>query len=599
MEQIASFFDTLVDLDELLSCPVLRSKIARSRSVLAQVFVSRSGDTAWAQAVAARVAALGSRVVVVGASTSGEICGGRVRSASNVLSLLLFSSAEVCAVAHAGSPGGEAALAGRIAAGIACACDAPLKGVLLLSTSGTVDASVLLRELHARAPGLPLFGAGAGDGLEQGRTVVLCGPQVLEAGCVVVGLYGHELELMRRTYLGWEPMGKRMRATRADGHVIRTIDDQPAMDVYRHYLGIEGNDRLFFNAMEFPLLIERDGQLLARVPNKARPDGAIEFLGDVREGEELRFGYAHMDGILERARGTQAVVKAFAPQAILFYSCVCRYFVMQQDVELELRPYEAMAPTAGFFTFGEFCDLGDSSPMMTTTLLLVAMREGAGQGGAASARAADASAPDLCESSHSRILSRFQHFVRAIAGDLERANAELLALAEHDSLTGLVNRRKLQSLLTAEAARARRHGQSFCVVLGDIDHFKRINDSFGHEAGDAVLRLVARALATQVRSADTVCRWGGEEFVVLLPQTDLMEALQCAERLRRCIEALYDQAELGLPRRVTLSLGVAAYPWHGDSQTPLLAAADKALYEAKHAGRNRVHAGGRAADSRV
>jgi diguanylate cyclase (GGDEF)-like protein len=219
------------------------------------------------------------------------------------------------------------------------------------------------------------------------------------------------------------------------------------------------------------------------------------------------------------------------------------------------------------------------------------MREGPGQGGAPAALAAAAPAPDPYESSHSRILSRFQHFVRAIAGDLERANDELLALAEHDSLTGLVNRRKLQSLLATEAVRARRHGQSFCVVLGDIDHFKRINDVHGHEAGDQVLVAFVRVVRSNIRKLDQVYRMGGEEFVVLLPQTDLREALQCAERLRRCIEALFDQAELGLPRRVTLSLGVAAYPWHGDSQTPLLAAADKALYEAKHAGRNRVCAG--------
>jgi diguanylate cyclase (GGDEF)-like protein len=396
---------------------------------------------------------------------------------------------------------------------------------------------------------------------------------------------------MRQTYLGWEPMGKRMRATRAGNNVIETIDDRPAMEVYRHYLGIEGNDRLFHNAMEFPFLVEREGQLLARVPSKALPDGAIEFIGDMREGEELRVGYAHVDGILERARGTQAVVHAFAPQAILFYSCVCRYFVMQKDVELELRPYEAMAPTAGFFTHGEFCDLGDSSPMMNSTLLLVAMREGPGQGGAPAALAAAAPAPDPYESSHSRILSRFQHFVRAIAGDLERANDELLALAENDSLTGLANRRKLHSLLDAETARFQRHGQCFSVVLCDIDHFKQINDSYGHEVGDEVLRQVARALAAQVRRADTVCRWGGEEFVVLLPQTELMEAMQCAERLRRCIEVLHEQPALGLPRRVTLSLGVAVHPRHGDDQTSLFAAADKALYEAKHAGRNRVCAG--------
>ncbi|WP_298232313.1 diguanylate cyclase [uncultured Azohydromonas sp.] len=591
MEQYAGFFDTLEELDLLLSAAPLRGKLGSARSVLAQVFVSRTEDD-WAQAVAARVAGVDARIVVVGASTAGEICGGQVRSASNVLSLLLFHTAELHAVAYDCAPGQEAAVAARLAADLAAPAAAPLKGLLLLGTGTDLDTGLLLQALHGQAPGLPLFGGAAADSVQLGRTLVLHGQRVLDQGYVGVGLYGDDLEVLRQAYLGWEPMGKRMRATRASRFVIETIDDQPALDVYRHYLGIGDDDQLFLNAMEFPLLVERDGHLLARVPRHALPGGAIEYIGDVREGEELQFGYAHLDGIVERARGTQAAVRVFEPQAILLYSCNCRFFVMQQDVELELRPYETMAPTAGFFTYGEFCDLGHSSPLMTSTLLVVALREGPRDGVPALESDAVTTSRDVYARSHARILSRFQHFVRAIAEDLEHANRELQVLAEHDGLTGLANRRKLQSLVAVETERAQRYGQDFSVMVCDVDHFKRFNDTYGHEVGDEVLRQVAHALVRQVRGTDTVCRYGGEEFVVLLPHTGLDEALQCAERLRSAVAGLCEQPGHLLPCEVTMSFGVAGYPAHGLNEAALLAAADRALYGAKHAGRNRVCAAG-------
>jgi diguanylate cyclase (GGDEF)-like protein len=589
MEQHASFFDTLEELDKILAAPGLRRRVAEARSVLAQLFVSRR-EEAWMQALAARVAALDVRVVVVGASTSGEICAGRVRSGSNVLSLLLFSSSELRAVVQDCPLGSEPAVARRIAAELVPAPKAPLRGLLLLGNSSVNDAALLLQELHRCAPGVPLFGAGAANNLELDSTLVMHGERVLTQGYVAVGLYGHELQVSRQTYLGWEPMGKRMRATRASRFVIETIDDQPALEVYRRYLDIGNDEHLFLDAMEFPVLVQREGHVLARVPYKALPGGAIEFIGDVEQGEELQFGYADLDGIVERAQGVQAAVRAFAPQAILLYSCNCRYFVMQRDVELELRPWEALAPTAGFFTYGEFCDLGHSSPLMTSTLLVVALREGPAEGGAAAAPAVAAAPRDLYAQSHARILSRFQRFTRAIGEELEQANRELQMLAEHDSLTGLVNRRKLLAVLAAESARARRYGDSFCVLLCDIDHFKRINDTQGHEAGDEVLRQVAQVLQARVRGEDTVCRWGGEEFVVLLPRTGLAEAMGCAERLRRAVAALREDNDCVLPCPVTLSCGVSEFPRHGRDETTLLAAADEALYRAKHAGRNQVRA---------
>ncbi|AKQ56480.1 sensor domain-containing diguanylate cyclase [Bordetella hinzii] len=149
-----------------------------------------------------------------------------------------------------------------------------------------------------------------------------------------------------------------------------------------------------------------------------------------------------------------------------------------------------------------------------------------------------------------------------------------------DALTGLLNRRGLDEILQSEP----RYGRAMAVLAVDIDHFKSINDELGHAAGDAVIRGIAALLRSRARASDILGRLGGEEFVVLLPNTERPQALQAAERIRSAVESF--QAVPG--GACTVSVGVAVYPHEGASLTEVLARADEALYEAKRGGRNRV-----------
>jgi len=168
-----------------------------------------------------------------------------------------------------------------------------------------------------------------------------------------------------------------------------------------------------------------------------------------------------------------------------------------------------------------------------------------------------------------------------------RWTEEQASEARIDALTGLANRRALEEILAAEISRAHRFTHQLAVVLLDLDRFKEINDSFGHAAGDVMLRAVSRLLTSLARQGDTVARWGGEEFVVVLPETDLVGARRFAERLRRTIEA-HAVGEM----KTSASCGVATM-LPEDSVEKLLGAADHALYQAKSNGRNRTESAAR------
>lgn len=158
-----------------------------------------------------------------------------------------------------------------------------------------------------------------------------------------------------------------------------------------------------------------------------------------------------------------------------------------------------------------------------------------------------------------------------------------------DQLTGLHNRRGFQELYKQIAAEARRYQHDLTLVLFDIDHFKRFNDTYGHAAGDAVIQAVAGALEETVRDSDVTGRWGGEEFIALLPQTNLQGGVILAERIRKAVEGLtIDNPEGGLLPPVTVSLGVAALAPDDQGLDTLTAKADQALYQAKQQGRNQV-----------
>jgi two-component system, cell cycle response regulator len=178
--------------------------------------------------------------------------------------------------------------------------------------------------------------------------------------------------------------------------------------------------------------------------------------------------------------------------------------------------------------------------------------------------------------------------IKNLQDDLKRSNELLLELSNTDHLTGLFNRRYMMDALEKEVQRSVRKGGQLALIMLDIDHFKSVNDTYGHLQGDIVLQRVATQLQKELRNYDCAARYGGEEFISILPDSSMKEALQVSERIRQSVQNLKFSGALS-PLSVTASLGVACYPPSGvTSVDGFIKMADDALYRAKSNGRNRV-----------
>ena len=191
----------------------------------------------------------------------------------------------------------------------------------------------------------------------------------------------------------------------------------------------------------------------------------------------------------------------------------------------------------------------------------------------------------LLEAKHGILTEVVNHYALALINVQLRETLRHEAI--HDPLTGLYNRRHMEAALEREAHRAQRHQTSVGIIMFDIDHFKTFNDTYGHEAGDAVLRDIGGILKRSSRGEDMACRYGGEEFLLILPDTTPKDARTRAEHLLEQA-GQHSVVYQGTTLAVTISIGVATYPLHGADIRSLVGAADAALYQAKENGRNRV-----------
>lgn len=614
-------------LKKWLQTEEIKNQMKGSLSVLVQIFSARS-DPQWIMAIEAAIRVIAPLAVIIGSSTMGEIGEGRLLTNTSVISFVFFEKTRVQGFLVDTENQDEALVGKSFAEKIESKCP-QMAGVLLLATSSSMDASHFLKGFSLGRRGTyPVFGAGAGVYEDQQQPMVTLNQQFSSSGVVAVVFTGDDIDIVVHTYLGWEPLSKALTLTETDGLWLKTIDDQPAFEVYHRYLNIQDDEDFFLNVLEFPLLVERNGIVYAKTPIEVKDHHAIKFIADIKQGESARIGYGNPALIIKNARDIQDRVQAFHPEGIFIYSCTCRRFLLQNEVELETKAFQTIVPTAGFYTHGEIYSHDETVMLLNATMVAVSMKEGtdkppeavhkkglaepltekpfnrrdkrmiarlvnffsggnAGRGRKAAENGGEKLSTeamvDPFNRQNNRIISQLVNFIKVVTAELEQANQEARLLAERDYLTQAYNRLKGHEFLQSEMVRCYRYGLECAIIMVDVDFFKMVNDTYGHNVGDEVLIQLVKILNQEIRAVDVLSRWGGEEFLIIMPLIDEDGAKNAAERLRAVVEGTPFTQGL----RQTASFGLATYK-QGESPEALIDRADKALYEAKQKGRNCV-----------
>lgn len=578
MKQLAFSIKTSEDADDCLQefsrkCPEQHS------AILISIFSSWHDESS-VMPIADKLREALPDAIIVCSSTAGEILGGRVSVGTTILHFMVFSSTrlQVRAIDLAAASA-EKGISSLLAA---CKGKEIPAGVELLIANNDVRLYQFLRRLQELPRNIPIFGGVAGN-IDKASPYVIADGKVLRGGIVALLFIGQDLNIQVNTCRGWRSLGPWFQITSMKAeNVIAELDNRPALLVYEKYLAISREDFEQDNLL-FPLLLQRNGHRLLRLPATATPEGALIISADCRPGERVRLAYGDPSELIDASQDMQGDIAAFEPQAIMLFNCVTRRFFLRNAANNELQPFQDIATCVGFYTGGEVArqDDGDTS-LLNMTLVAVSLREGARTAQTARAPSSVPSVKSL--SGTMKLVRHLTHFITMTSQELELANQQLAELATMDRLTGLYNRGEIESILQNELSDRRRNKKHISGIMVDLDDFKRINDTHGHDVGDQVLKWTGRVLRNNIRRGDAAGRWGGEEFFIVLTEAPLATAINVAERIR---EKLIEGFTLPDGNRVTASFGVAEFSEHS-SHMDFYRLLDANLYRAKREGKNRV-----------
>ena len=518
--------------------------------------------------------------LIAGSTSSGEMMSGDLRLHTTILNFMVFEKTRVnihtydFTKIHPDDAG--SVLLGQ------CRPRKDLVSVGLLGTLKTCNVRPMFTMLAQLPPKVTVFGGGADTYQPDGVTYVFTNGALLKRGVLAICFESSALEVKITSHLGWKPLGRQMEITDMFGdNIITELDHQPAISVYEKYLDIRKNDDFVHDTMEFPVLLERNGHLLARLPNACTNDGALIFSADFQIGEKIWLAYGDPNEILRLSRETQKSICDFVPEGVVVFSCVSRRAFLRNDMQADLDFFHQMdVPSAGIYTYGEISRIGRRVEVLNVTMVSVSFREGPADG---SMKLREDYTPPALRDSLS-FVQRMARFIEATTKELEEANVKLERIAAQDRLTELFNRGEMEKILRNEMDSPLVKLRPLSVVMLDLDNFKQINDTYGHQVGDKVLKFAADSLRKNIRQGDSAGRWGGEEFLLLLPGADLESAAGVAERIR---SMLAETPVLPGGKCVTASFGVAEYH-PGEIYGNFYRRLDSMLYEAKNGGRNCV-----------
>lgn len=489
---------------------------------------------------------------IAGMTTAGGIDHGRMRLRQTVVTIQFFEKSDVHTAIYDFSkePMGELGEKARIF----CQRQNNLSALLLLMTQRCYDFEPFLTALDKLGKDIPICGGYAHTYRNEDGIYVFTKDAILSRGILLVTFSG-DVKIMTTSVMGWQPLGRTMTITAIDGPlVIRSLDHKPAAYFYQKYLHSTDFGK---GELLFPLVRSRHQVQLSILPLESRSNGALQTNVFSHVGDQVQMAYGDPDQVILSSREALGHIERFAPEGMLLISCV--------------------AP--GGYVNGELIRIEGKTQATNMTLISICFREGEAPLVAATRKP---HAPVVLGEALSTI-QRLATFVTETTKELAETQKQLSFAASHDSFTGLLNRGSIEEMLCHCHEDARARGLTFSALMIDLDTFKRINDTFGHAKGDEVICEVASILKHMIRPTDFAGRWGGDEFVILLPGTTLESALIVASRLQKAFRRIQ------LPDRsfLTASIGcTTASP--EETEAGFYKRMDDALYLAKEGGRNRI-----------
>lgn len=563
---------TLQDIAELSGCiKAFQEAHPTPAPYLSISIFTHWNDPALIQAMTDGLSKAFPRAAIAGLTTAGGIEDGQMNTGKTILSFMAFDESPV-EVLHYNMKDMSIKDAAEKCFEV-CRNMKDLRAVEILETQLTGNVEPFLDAISALPPSVAIFGGGADtDDLNQ-PSYIFDKEAIMNEGFVIM-LFRGTVKVLTRSVLGWQPLGRQV-----------TI----AVNFYEKYLKIDPSVDFDKKTLSFPLVVEKDGVELARLPMSCRKDGSLVFNIALHVGDKLRMAYGDPNEIINGSRRVLGRIRDFGPQGMLLFSCVVRRYYLKDDVNQILRAYERITPAAGGYTRGEIDRIEGHVYTMNMNLVSAAFREEtkdhkrtiADITGDPSHMEND---PALNLDDSLSTVQCLASFITVTSKELSDAYQKLAFVAGHDSLTDLLNRGRIEWVLRHLIEDTNKTHHTFSAIMIDIDSFKHINDTYGHSVGDDVLIRLADIMKSGVRPTDYAGRWGGDEFVILLPDTDIDQSEKVADRMRRN----FAEADI-LPdgKAVTASFGVTT-SYEGETLESFYRRMDSALYTAKGAGKNQV-----------
>lgn len=559
---------TLQDIAELSGCiKAFQEAHPTPAPYLSISIFTHWNDPALIQAMTDGLSKAFPRAAIAGLTTAGGIEDGQMNTGKTILSFMAFDESPV-EVLHYNMK--------------------DLRAVEIPETQLTGNVEPFLDAISALPPSVAIFGGGADtDDLNQ-PSYIFDKEAIMNEGFVIM-LFRGTVKVLTRSVLGWQPLGRQVTITAMDGNMVIKELDHIAVNFYEKYLKIDPSVDFDKKTLSFSLVVEKDGVELARLPMSCRKDGSLVFNIALHVGDKLRMAYGDPNEIINGSRRVLGRIRDFGPQGMLLFSCVVRRYYLKDDVNQILSAYERITPAAGGYTRGEIDRIEGHVYTMNMNLVSAAFREEtkdhkrtiADITGDPSHMEND---PALNLDDSLSTVQRLASFITVTSKELSDAYQKLAFVAGHNSLTDLLNRGRIEWVLRHLIEDTNKTHHTFSAIMIDIDSFKHINDTYGHSVGDDVLIRLADIMKSGVRPTDYAGRWGGDEFVILLPDTDIDQSEKVADRMRKN----FAEADI-LPdgKAVTASFGVTT-SYEGETLESFYRRMDSALYTAKGAGKNQV-----------